>query len=419
MTESRRPVLAIVYGPGSASVMHLAKPANALCDLVWILDSTEIQDDTIIRLIRRFGTTIDAAGMSEEAAADALRPLQPDGIAAYADAQIGLASALAVRLGLDYHDADVAPRLLDKLTQRRALHAAGIPIPKCVDMPTAPAPGEVAALVADVAFPVVLKPRRGAASRDTVLVGDAAELERILANQRIAGSEELMVIEEYMVGASPPPSASFADYLSVESIVANGTISHLCVTGRTPQVEPFRETGYVIPSDFAPALIAEALDLATQAMSALGVRTGCFHTEIKATTAGLRVIEVNGRIGGFVPEVLAAAAPGVDFYEISQRVALGEHVEFPEVVATDGVGWLLVEQPPLFARQVVSVEGLDALATYDGVAVVNLARQPGDAVDWRKGSHEYVYAVIGSAADYAGVKAAHDFIAKEVNVNYA
>jgi hypothetical protein len=120
-----------------------------------------------------------------------------------------------------------------------------------------------------------------------------------------------------------------------------------------------------------------------------------------------------------VPEVLEAAAPGVNFYEISQRVALGEHLDFPEVVTTnDRVGYLVVEQPPQWARAVAGVEGLDRLAEFEGVASVTLRRQPGDAVDWRRGSHELVYAVIGAAADYESVKAVQKFIHQEVIVTY-
>ena len=68
------------------------------------------------------------------------------------------------------------------------------------------------------------------------------------------------VVEEYMVGATPPPSANFADYLSVESVVVEGAINHLAVTGRMYQVEPFRETGLIIPSDFDQSVCDAVLD---------------------------------------------------------------------------------------------------------------------------------------------------------------
>jgi biotin carboxylase len=222
-----------------------------------------------------------------------------------------------------------------------------------------------------------------------------------------------------MVGASPPPSANFADYLSIESIVVKGVINHIAVTGRMYQVEPFRETGLIIPSDFDSSVTDAALDLATKALSAVGVQTGCFHTEIKVTTNGLRVIEVNGRLGGFVPETMIEAAPGVDLYEISQRVALGECLEFPDVAPTDGVGYAIVEQPPISAQRVEAVQGLDKLAEYPGVSSVFLSRQPGDAVDWRKGSHEYVWSVLGNAPDHNAVLELQRFIEQEVNVTYS
>jgi biotin carboxylase len=385
---------------------------------VWIVDSNEKHDNTLmVRLLRKLGTTIDVAGMSPDQAADALRPLQPDGIVAYNDAQIRLASLLAERLELDYYDDVVAQRLLDKPVQRRALQAGGLSVPHHVVVPACPEPGDLASWVAEVNFPVVVKPRHGAASRDTHLVRDATHLGEILA-QLPAGPEPLMVVEEYMVGASPPPSQHFSDYVSVESAVVAGRISHVAVTGRLPPAEPFRETGLIIPSDFEPSVIKDLLRTATEAIAAIGILSGCLHTEIKVTDKGLRVIEVNGRLGGFVPPTLALAAPGVNLFEISQRVALGEDVDFPELVPTHHVGYVIVRQPPLTARRVRSVEGLNRVAAYPGVDAVSLSRPPGDEVDWRKGSHEYVFSVLGAAPDHESVRAVQQFIDDEVTVTY-
>ncbi len=416
MTTARRPLLAIVYGDGSVSATKLSEPARAHCDLVWVVDSQAFDNPTTMRLLPKLGTTLDITGMSDDEAAAALGALKPDGIVAYADAHMTMASALADRLGLAYHDGAVTERLRDTLTQRQALRDGGLPVPRCIDIPASLTPDDVLERVAGVAFPVVLKPRYGAASRDTVLVSDATQLGRLLAHPSESRSD--MVVEEYMVGASPPPSAHFADYVSVESVVIDGKISHVAVTGRLPQVEPFRETGLIIPSDFAPSVVDATLDIATQAIAALGVRTGCLHTEIKATTAGLRVIEVNGRLGGFVPEVLALAAPGVNLFEISQRAALGEPLTFADPVRTAHIGYVVVAQPPLSARRVAGVEGLDRLAEFPGVASVSLARKPGDEVDWRKGSHEYVFFALGTAGDYEEVLAVQRYIDEEVTITY-
>ena len=417
MTGADRPTLAIVYGEGSASAMALSGAAASLCDIAWVIDSTVTRDASMLRLLRKMGTTVDLAGLSEEESAAAVKAVHPAGIVAYADAQIATAAALAEILGLDYYDRTVADRLLDKVTQRRALGDGGLPVPRCVVVPAHPSPREIDAVAAGVAFPVVLKPRHGAASRDTHLAADAAQLQALVAQLPEGAGDADMVVEEFMPDPSAHPSSWFGDYVSVESVVASGRVSHLAVTGRLPGAKPFRETGLIIPSDFAPSLQSSILEVASAAIAALEIRTGCLHTEIKVTDAGPRVIEVNGRIGGFVAPVLALAS-GIDFFEVSQRVALGETLAFADLLPTPQVGYVTVGQPPIGARRVVSVTGLDKIAAYPGVDSVSLNRQPGAEVDWRLGSHEYVYAVLGRAPDHDAVHAMQDFVDQEVKVVY-
>jgi biotin carboxylase len=149
----------------------------------------------------------------------------------------------------------------------------------------------------------------------------------------------------------------------------------------------------------------------------LGVGVGFLHTEIKLTPDGPRVIEVNGRLGGAIP-VLMTQATGVDVMAMSKRVALGEHVVFDELIPTSRVGYFFYVQAPQSARRVASVEGLAELGELPGVDSVFLARQPGDDVDWRKGSHQYVFSVIGAADDYEGVLAMKRFVDEEVTMTF-
>jgi hypothetical protein len=398
--------------------MSLTAAAASLCDIVWVVDSSATRDASSLRLLRKLGATVDLAGLSEDQAAAAVRAEHPDGIVAYADAQIGTAAVLGERLGLDYFDRSVAARLLDKVVQRQALGDAGLAVPRCVALPSHTSSGDVDAVVESVTFPVVLKPRHGAASRETHLAADAAQLRTLVAQLPDGSAAPEMVVEEFMADPPEHPSSWFGDYVSVESVVAGGEVSHLAVTGRLPGAKPFRETGLIIPSDFAASLQVSILSMATDAIAALGIRTGCLHTEIKVTDDGPRVIEVNGRIGGFVAPVLALASPGTDFFQISQRVALGEHVVSADLVPNPHVGYVTVGQPPIGAHRVVSVAGLDKVAAYPGVDSVSLNRRPGDGVDWRLGSHEYVYAVLGHAPDHDAVRAMQGFVDEEIEVVY-
>jgi biotin carboxylase len=417
-TRDRRPVLGIVHGERSVSAMKLA--AAAVSDVVWIVDSSALDDPLLTRLLRKLGPTVDVAGLSDDEAAQALAPSGLDGIVTYADHLMPLTSSLAVRLGLDYHDAVVTRRLMDKPTQRQALADGGLPVPRFVLVPSHPTPDDVQRLAEGVDFPVVLKPRQGTGSRETFLVRDPAQLHRLLVDDPAGceGPDAAMVIEEYLVGATPPFSPHFADYLSVESVVSAGHTSHLAVTGRLPPAEPFRETGLFIPSDLPVSETAGVLDVATKAISALGIGVGFLHTEIKMTARGPQVIEVNGRLGGSIPDILSIAA-GIDLFELSQRVALGAPVVFDNLVPTHAVGYLLCPHAPQWARRVKSVDGLDRLGAYPNVRTVFLNRQPGDDIDWRKGSHEYVYSVIGGAPDHEGLRRVLRFVDDEVAVTYA
>jgi hypothetical protein len=65
---------------------------------------------------------------------------------------------------------------------------------------------------------------------------------------------------------------------------------------------------------------------------------------------------------------------------------------------------------------VLRVEGLAELGELPGVDSVFLARQPGDDVDWREGSHQFVFSVIGAADDYEGVLATKRFVDEEVTM---
>ena len=131
-------------------------------------------------------------------------------------------------------------------------------------------------------------------------------------------------------------------------------VSHLALTGRFPLAENFRETGFFIPAALDDAEQQCGAGLATAAIEALGVRTGCLHTEVKFTPDGPRIIEVNGRVGGGVPEMLDRAA-GIPLLELTLRVALGEEIRIDGPVATERIGYRFFLQPPAVSATVAAI----------------------------------------------------------------
>ena len=61
-----------------------------------------------------------------------------------------------------------------------------------------------------------------------------------------------------------------------------------------------------------------------------------------------------------------------------------------------------------------AIDGLDRLKLLPGVESVLLHHPPGAEIDPRHGTRNYLFAVVGSAADYAGVLAVEEFLQTEI-----
>jgi biotin carboxylase len=411
-----RPRLVVVYGHRSLDVMQICDGARDWCDLVWLVDAEDPSVAAVRPILRKFGVVVDALGGPPKEAAEALRAHSPDGLATFYDTGMERIAAVARELELPFHTAEVGRRLEDKLYQREALRSAGLPTPATVALPADADRATVERIGRSISFPAVLKPRRASGSWHTFPVANVRALGD-LWDQLAADDPEPLLVEEYLSDGPGMPGGFEADYVSVETIVGAGQMAHLAITGRFPLAPPFRETGFFIPATIAPERETEIVGLAEAALRALGVEVGSAHTEIKLTAEGPRVIEVNGRIGGGVPDMLRLAA-GVDIVKLAMRAALGLPTEVDRLPATSGVAYRFFFQPPSSARRLTSIDGLERLKLLPGVESVYLHHPPGTAIDARDGTRSYLFAVVGSADDYAGVLAVEEFLRTEITARY-
>jgi biotin carboxylase len=415
--------------------MQLAEAAG-VCDLVWLVDGALPEMMEMASLLRRFGPVIDRQGLVPDQLAPLVAAYHPDGLVTYLDAGMVDYAVVAARLGLPFHSPATAAALTDKAEQRRRLAEAGLAMPRCRVVPPGPGAAALEALAGgggvagargvasaagpgggeEQAWPAIIKPRSAQGSRYTFLAADPADAARLL--DALGPGRPEMVIEDFLPDDPGRAAGPYAGYVSVESIVARGVISHLALTGRFPLAENFRETGFFIPAALAPEEQKEVLTLADAAIEALGVQVGCLHTEIKFTPDGLRVIEVNGRIGGGVPEMLQRAA-GVGLVEMTLRVALDEPTRVDGPVATERIGYRFFLQPPAVTATVAAIDGLDRFREHSGADTISVHQGPGAGLDWRDGSRNHIVAVVGSAADYPELLAAERLLNREITVTYA
>lgn len=416
-TSAKRPLVAVGYGPRCVPVMQVAEAAAGVCELLWMIDGSLPEMRQMTELLNRFGPVVDIHGLGTDEILDELSPpYRPDGIVTYLDANMTTFAHVAEALRLPFHSVATAAALTDKAEQRRALKEAGVATPACVAISSVASIDDLAEAESTVGWPAVLKPRSAQGSRYTFFVNDEDHLVHLL--RELGPQRPEMVLESYLPDDPSRVGEPFADYVSVESVVAQGTTCHVALTGRFPLAENFRETGFFIPAALDDIDRAAVLALASSAIAALGVTTGCLHTEIKFTPDGPRVIEVNGRIGGGVAEMLGRAA-GFPLLEITLRVALGEAPTLAGPVATERIGYRFFLQPPSVSATVAAIDGIDAVSDYPGVDAISVHQGPGAVLDWKDGSRNHIMAVVGTAADYDELQAVNRLLNHEVTITYA
>ncbi len=413
--QERRPVVAVAYGPRSVAPMQLAASAAPICDLLWFVDGRIPEVREMQPLLQQLGVVVDVGGLDVESAASELARHAPDGVVTYFDTGMVDVGRIAQRLGLPFASPETCRLLTDKLAQRHALQAAGLRVPRY--WPVAGGPGRSAVdAVPDVRWPAVLKPRSETGSHNTFLAHDPEHAAALLDS--LGDDRAPMLLEEFLTDDPAWPEGPYANYVSVETVVAHGLASHVAITGRFPPAETFRETGFFIPAVLSAADQHAALDLGTRAVAALGVDYGCLHTEVKFTADGPRILEVNGRVGFGVAAMLDKAA-AFDLLATSLRVALGEHIDIAGPVPCNHVGYRLFLQPPAIRADVESIDGVGQLADHPGVESVTVHRGPGWTVDWRDGTRSFVLAVVGVAEDHDEVVRVWRAMNDDVTVSYA
>lgn len=257
------------------------------------------------------------------ACAERLRTTQGlDGLTTFSEFYVPAAAEAAARCGLPGLDPGAARTCRDKPATRRALRAAGLPTPDFHLLRSADEAREVALRVA---YPCVMKPPADSSSHGVRLVHDRAEflahhaaLAKVTHNvrgQRLDGS---VLVESLLDGPE----------YSVETFTRPGGATQVVgVTDKHLSPPPlFVEVGHDFPSAGGARRGAALARAALDALRAVGFDFGPAHTELRFTSRGPVVVEINPRLaGGMIPELIAHAT-GLDLMQAWFDAALGEPV---------------------------------------------------------------------------------------------
>jgi biotin carboxylase len=279
------------------------------------------------------------------------------GLFCYDEPLVSPAAELAAEFGVPGLGPEGVQGCRDKHRTRSLLTAAGLPQPG-FEMTETPVQAREAA--ARIGYPVVVKPRALGASMGVVLAEDESGLDEaylVASNASLVGDEPFRggaIVEGYAVGPE----------ISVDGVVHKGEYRAMFVARKETGHHPyFEEVGHVV--DAADPLLRdqELLDVLTRAHEAIGVEDGLTHTEVKLTSYGPVIIEINGRLGGDLIPFLGRLATGIDPGELLVEVAAGIR---PDTAFTrNGVAGIRFNYPSedVTVREVRVPAGLPGLVT--------------------------------------------------------
>jgi len=231
-----------------------------------------------------------------------------DAVVAVDDQGVLVAAHAGEVLGFPHNPPDAAARTRDKAAMRLALEAGEVPQPRFAIFED---PDDVPS----IGFPCVVKPSRLSASRGVIRANDADEARAAARRASDIAAGGTLLVEEYVPG----------DELALEGLLRDGELEVLAMFDKPDALEGpyFEETIYVTPARFDDATARDIERVVTDAATALGLREGPIHAEVRVHDHRVWVLEVAARsIGGLCARALRFGA-GISLEEVILRHALG------------------------------------------------------------------------------------------------
>ncbi|MCZ6472406.1 MAG: ATP-grasp domain-containing protein [SAR324 cluster bacterium] len=292
-----------------------------------------------------------------------------DGVVAVEDEGTVLASRVAARLRLPANPEESAVASRNKFMFREITSTAGIAAPWFRKFPVSSDPHQVAQ---QIPYPCVLKPLFLSAGRGVIradnqdeFVAAFSRITKLLRDPEImaAGGEDAqwLLVESFIPGAE----------VSLEGMLEEGKFKLLAFMDKPDPLDGpyFEETLLVTPSRHPIAIQQAAEAEAQAAVTALGLRTGAIHVEMRIEAGHPVLLEVAPRsIGGHCSRILTFST-GLSLEELILMKAVGG---FPGDVQREqrAAGVMMIPIPGKGKLQ--SVTGIEDARAVPGIEDVEI-----------------------------------------------
>ncbi len=292
-----------------------------------------------------------------------------DGIVALGDHAAYFAALAAERLRIPYNSPDSVAASRNKFLARERFLGAGLLVPQFRRIAVSEGPDRAAR---EAPYPCVLKPLGLSASRGVIRANNPAEfvtafrrIRALLADPDIArlhaDQDRFLQMESFIEGRE----------FALEGILTDGQLRVIALFDKPDPLDGpfFEETVYTTPSREDRRTQDAIVQTTAAAVSALGLRHGPVHAEMRVNTRGVWMLEVAARpIGGLCARVL----PGLE--DLILRHAAGVDpgdIAMPAPAA--GVMMIPIPREGIY----VDVSGLDAARAQAGIEDVIITAKQG------------------------------------------
>jgi len=350
---------------------------------------------------------IDAETNDLAALAASVEDLPPiDAIVTFSTFYVSTVAALAARLGLRFLSERAASTCHDKIAARRALHAAGLPNPAFWSIDST---ADAARVADEVAYPCIMKPAADSGSSGVLRIDGKqqflehfARLSSATTNDRGQKGSPSVLVEALLDGPE----------VSVESMtLASGETRIIGITRKHLSSPPyFVELGHDFPAPLPPAARDAVEDCVLRGLDAVGYDFGPAHTEVRLTTRGPVIVEINPRLaGGMIPE-LVRLATGIDLIDAYLCTLAGQPPALtPTTARTASIRFLVAPH----AGTLIAPPPYDDLLELPGVDRIEVTARPGP-VSPPRSAYDRLGFVICSDDPGAGVAERADEVANLV-----
>lgn len=338
------------------------------------------------------------------------------GIVSIYEAYVYSASVIAQYFGVPGMPAEAALACTDKNLMRQKFHDYNPAITP--DFRVIGSFDDVKEFMSSHDYPVILKPANLVKSLLVTKNDNAAELEtnfkyasktiHHLYEKHSVKREPKLLIEEFMEGSVH----------SIDAFIGQDGEPHIL-----KQIVDY-ETGYDIgksenyhysrrlPSRLPMSIQDQMIEVASEGVKALGMKSSPAHIELILTNAGPKIVEIGARIGGYRTR-MHSFANGIDMIRAALNIAEGRPVD---IKAKTEKYCAVIEIFPDKAGEFVEISGLDKLLRLPSLISHRIVPKPGTKVGLSSEGHKASVIVMVGNDDKNAFENDYNFIKNNVSV---